>query len=294
MLSLSGGEIALALDAAEQASVKLPAAAPVEVELTKLLPRFANIANPLDLTWAGLYDPEVARGCARVLGAHDEIGSLVLLQDAPRGLGPQQAGRYSRLLTAVAAGAKQVGLPLVAVSNLSGEIYPDLAGAAQEAGVAYLRGTEEGFRALGRYAEWAAGPVRTPALPNGDAARSSAGSKLARLSGQAPSEQEARDILAPYGIAGPVERLASTIDEAVAAAEAIGFPIVLKCLVEGIVHKTEAGLVAVGITSVDAVVASARRHAGAGAGGRRARPRSPASGANKAGGRALCRREDRS
>src|SRR5215207_2937943 len=269
VLSLSGGEIALALDAAEQASVKLPAAAPVEVELTKLLPRFANIANPLDLTWAGLYDPEVARGCARVLGAHDEIGSLVLLQDAPRGLGPQQAGRYSRLLTAVAAGAKQVGLPLVAVSNLSGEIHPDLAGAAQEAGVAYLRGTEEGFRALGRYAEWAAGPVRTPALPNGDAARSSAGSKLARLSGQAPSEQEARDILAPYGIAGPVERLASTIDEAVAVAEAIGFPIVLKCLVEGIVHKTEAGLVAVGITSVDAVVASARRMLGrAEAGGR--------------------------
>jgi acetate---CoA ligase (ADP-forming) len=262
VLSLSGGEIALALDAAEQANVKLPAAAPVEVELTKLLPRFANIANPLDLTWAGLYDPEVARGCARVLGAHDEIGSLVLLQDAPRGLGPQQAGRYSRLLTAVAAGAKQVGLPLVAVSNLSGEIHPDLAGAAQEAGVAYLRGTEEGFRALGRYAEWAAGPVRTPALPNGDAARSSAGSKLARLSGQAPSEQEARDILAPYGIAGPVERLASTIDEAVAVAEAIGFPIVLKCLVEGIVHKTEAGLVAVGITSVDALVASARRMLG--------------------------------
>jgi acyl-CoA synthetase (NDP forming) len=236
----------------------LPSATPVRAELAKLLPAFANVANPLDLTWAGLYDPEVARVCTRILGSHPEVGSLVLLQDAPKGLGPQQAGRYSRLLTAVAAGANDVGLPLVAVSNLSGEIHPDLAAAAGAAAVPYLRGTQEGFSALGRYARWAAG-VPAPRLPSeADAAAELARAKLAALPGvRMPSEVEAREILAAYGIAGPRERVVASVDEAVAAAEALGFPVVLKAMVADTVHKTEAGLVEIGLRSADALAASA-------------------------------------
>src|SRR3954470_22413808 len=159
VVSLWGGEIALALDAAEQVGVELPSAGPVEDGLKRLLPPFAHIANPLDLTWAGLYDPEVARACARTLGGHEEVGTLVLLQDAPKGLGPQQAGRYARLLAAVAAGAGDADVPLVAVSNLAGEIHPELAEAARVAEAPYLRGTQEGFSALGRYARWATRPM---------------------------------------------------------------------------------------------------------------------------------------
>ncbi len=258
VLSLSGGEIALALDAAEEAGVQLPSAEPVAAELAKLLPAFANIANPLDLTWAGLYDPEVARGCARTLGSHADVGTLVLLQDAPKGLGPQQAGRYARLLASVAAGAKDAGLPLVAVSNLSGDIHPELAETARTAGVPYLRGTQGGFSALGRFAQWATAP-RVAALPDCAATHALARSRLASLAGKRmPSEVEARDILAAYGIAGPRERVCASSDEAVAAAQSIGFPLVLKCLVADLIHKTEAGLVEVGLRSADEVAAAAR------------------------------------
>ena len=259
VLSLSGGEIALALDAAEEGGVELPPASPVQAELAGLLPKFASIANPLDLTWAGLYDPEVARGCARALGSHSDVGTLVLLQDAPKGLGPQQAGRYSRLLTSVAAGAKDSSVPLVAVSNLSGEIHPELARAAKDAGVSYLRGTQEGFSALGRFARWAAGTPPVTPMPDDEVPRATAQSRLAALSGaRMPSEYEAREILGAYGLTGPRERLTAGVDEAVAAAKCIGFPVVLKCLVAGMVHKTEAGLVQVGLRSSDEVVGSAR------------------------------------
>jgi acyl-CoA synthetase (NDP forming) len=258
VLSLSGGEIALALDAAELAGVELPSAKPVEAELSKLLPKFANIANPLDLTWAGLYDPEVARGCARTLGSHGEIGTLVLLQDAPKGLGPQQAGRYSRLLSSVAAGARDIGLPLVAVSNLSGDIHPELASAAGAADVPFLRGTQEGFSAIGRYARWAAGPHRAISPSKDGPAEALSRNKLAALGGaRMPSEQVAREILSAYGLSGPRERLAASIDEAVAAAEQIGFPVVLKCVVADVIHKTEAGLVQVGLKSADELAVSA-------------------------------------
>jgi acyl-CoA synthetase (NDP forming) len=259
VLSLSGGEIALALDAADEARVELPSAKPVEACLARLLPEFANIANPLDLTWAGLYDPEVARGCARALGSHPDVGALVLLQDAPKGLGPQQAGRYARLLASVAAGARDIGLPLVAVSNLSGEIHPDLAAAAQTAGVPYLRGTGEGFSALGRYARWAAGPPRPAARPHDGAAKALARARLDAIgNARMPAEHEGREILAAYGLDGPRERLAASLDEAVAAAESIGFPVVLKCLVAGLIHKTEAGLVQVGLRSADELTAAAQ------------------------------------
>ena len=58
-------------------------------------------------------------------------------------------------------------------------------------------------------------------------------------------------------MAGPRERLAANVAEAVAAAEAIGFPVVLKGLIAGMVHKTEAGLVAVGMRSADEVARAA-------------------------------------
>jgi acyl-CoA synthetase (NDP forming) len=259
-LSLSGGEIALALDAAEPFGVALPLREPVRQEIAGLLPKFANIANPLDLTWAGLYDPEVARGCARALGAQADVGLLALLQDAPKGLGAQQAGRYSRLLTAVAAGAHDAAKPLVAISHLSGEIHPELATAAKAAGVPFLRGTQEGFAAIGRYLNWAAAPP--VAVPH-RSELSLVGAARMRFAtipvDRPPSETEARHILAPYGIAGPRERLVANAADAAAAAAEIGFPVVLKCLIAGMVHKSDAGFVDVGLRSSEEVSAAAER-----------------------------------
>jgi acyl-CoA synthetase (NDP forming) len=259
-LSLSGGEIALALDAAEPFGVALPLAAQTQQEIAALLPKFANIANPLDLTWAGLYDPEVARSCARALGAQADVGLLALLQDAPKGLGAQQAGRYSRLLTAVAAGAHDAAKPLVAISHLSGEIHPELAAAAKGAGVPFLRGTQEGFAAIGRYLNWAATPM--PAAPRRSelSLLGAARMRFAAISpDRPPSETEARHILAPYGITGPRERLTATAAEAASAAADLGFPVVLKCLVAGMVHKSDAGFVEVGLRSRDDVSDAADR-----------------------------------
>src|SRR5688500_15523095 len=154
-LSLSGGEIALAVDAAEESGVAFAPLGAAEPRLKALLPPFAHLSNPLDLTWAGLYDPSVAEGCARALAELDDVGTVVLLQDAPSGLGAQQAARYSGRLQAVARGAQGAGKPLVAVSNLSDEPHSELARAARENGVPFLRGTREGLFAISRYAQWA-------------------------------------------------------------------------------------------------------------------------------------------
>ncbi len=57
------------------------------------------------------------------------------------------------------------------------------------------------------------------------------------------SEHESKRLLADSGIPVPDERLAASIDEAVSAAEALGYPLAMKLCGPGIAHKTERDLV---------------------------------------------------
>jgi len=253
-VSLSGGEIALALDAAEESGIVFASLGAAESEIKPLLPEFAHLSNPLDLTWAGLYDLNVAQGCSRALASLEDVGTLVLLQDAPTGLGPQQAARYSSLLQAVARGAEEAGKPLVALSNLSDEPHPELNRVARELGVPYLRGTREALSSIAGYAQWATRPAPPAVRATPSHTREATSNRLQPFeTGRLPAEHEARSILESYGIAGPQERFVATAQEAAQAALEIGFPVVLKCLVADMIHKSDAGLVKLRLASVDAV-----------------------------------------
>lgn len=248
-VSLSGGEIALVLDAAEELGLDFARLTTALPTIKELLPPFAHLANPLDLTWAGLYDPAVGQGCAEAIARQNDVDMLLLLQDAPSGLGVQQAERYANLLASIGRGAAAAGKPLVALSNLSDQPHPALQAAADKAGVPYLRGTRTALSAIGRYLTWAsarpATPSRTP-----EATRMAAAAELAAASAhRLPAEHEARDVLKHYGVTGPAERFVASAEEAAAAAAEIGFPVVLKGLAENVLHKSDAGLVKVGLSS---------------------------------------------
>ncbi|NBH10105.1 acetate--CoA ligase family protein [Amycolatopsis sp. SID8362] len=66
---------------------------------------------------------------------------------------------------------------------------------------------------------------------------------------------EGRAVCEAYGIPTPAERLATSAEDAVAHAEAIGLPVVLKIVSPDILHKTEAGGVLVGLQDAEAVKA---------------------------------------
>jgi succinyl-CoA synthetase beta subunit len=67
------------------------------------------------------------------------------------------------------------------------------------------------------------------------------------------SEAASKELLATFGVPFPDERLVSTVDGAVDAATALGFPVVVKLGGAGIAHKTERGLVRLGLGSPDQV-----------------------------------------
>ena len=67
------------------------------------------------------------------------------------------------------------------------------------------------------------------------------------------TEVQAKEIVAAYGITLPVEQVAGNVEEAVNAAAAIGYPVVLKAVTRDITHKSDAGLVITGLSGPEAV-----------------------------------------
>lgn len=67
------------------------------------------------------------------------------------------------------------------------------------------------------------------------------------------SEAASKELLGHYGVPFAPERVVPTAHDAVRAAEEIGLPVVVKLGGDGIAHKTERGLVRLGLASPDAV-----------------------------------------
>jgi len=74
-----------------------------------------------------------------------------------------------------------------------------------------------------------------------------------RLSAHTPSEAEAKRILAQAGIASVPERIGTTADEAEAAAQSLGYPVVMKILSPDILHKSEIGGVLLDLRDAESV-----------------------------------------
>jgi acetyl-CoA synthetase (ADP-forming) len=71
------------------------------------------------------------------------------------------------------------------------------------------------------------------------------------------SEADSKRLLAGHGVVFPAERQVTTVDEAVEAAALLGHPVVLKLGGAGIAHKTERGLVRLGLGDAAAVAQAA-------------------------------------
>jgi len=67
------------------------------------------------------------------------------------------------------------------------------------------------------------------------------------------SEAASKELLGAFGVPFPDERVVAAVDDAVAAAGEIGYPVVVKLGGDGIAHKTERGLVRLGLGSAGQV-----------------------------------------
>jgi len=108
-----------------------------------------------------------------------------------------------------------------------------------------------GLRSLLDYHAWQGhrGKAGFPAVGAINGEQQAAADRLAATGGVAHSEHQSKGLLAEWGIPITQESLVQTAADAAAAAKEIGFPVALKADVTGMPHKTEAGLVKLGLSS---------------------------------------------
>jgi len=147
--------------------------------------------------------------------------------------------------------------PFCVLSNLASAVALEEAAYLRDLGIPVLEGTSSGLVAL--RALIAQGDVRArgatePPAPVRDEVRDRWRSRLA--TGAEMSELEGLELLADYGLPVTDARAATSSGEAVDAAGAVGFPVVLKTAAPGIAHKSDVDGVRLGIADVDAVRAA--------------------------------------
>jgi acyl-CoA synthetase (NDP forming) len=144
--------------------------------------------------------------------------------------------------------AATADLPVAVLSHVPSALDLDAAAALRAAGVPVLEGTRSGVLALGHLLDHANRDRARPVIRDLDVARQRRWS--ARLSAADLSGVEGFALLADYGIATANVRMASHDGAALAAASALGYPVVLKTD-EGIAHKTDVEGVVVGLADDD-------------------------------------------
>jgi len=265
VIGVSGGGVAHVSDIAEENGIDLPAFSSQTVaRLVAILPDFATAQNPLDTTGIVFADASVYSRVLDAVAADPGTGLIVAAQDAPPGLDDRTSGEYFGIVGAVAEFSRAGAVPTVLISNLSAGHHPAILGCINGS-VPVLNGTRSALRAISHVLP-RRGPVLDRMPPPGlppDARW------LARLvPGAVLTEREAKHFLADHHLPVTRETFAATAAEAVVAAEAIGYPVVLKIESPDLPHKTEAGGIRLNLrddaavrSAFEAVIASARRFA---------------------------------
>jgi acyl-CoA synthetase (NDP forming) len=252
VLGESGAFKALTLDLAEELALPLAALddgnAPA---LRAALPPFVPVSNPLDITAQGLSQPSIYTDVITSLLGDGRVGAVVtgIIQGDPVTAGIK--------VPAILAGldAAERTKPVVFAGLDEGAAMPAAHIAALRArGVAWFPSTERAFRALARLmpqtgreqAGQDAGETRVAPTPVPG---------LAAIDGMIP-EYQAKQLLAPLGIPFPAGRFAASAEAAVAAADAVGYPVAMKAQASALAHKSDAGGVILSLGDADEVMAA--------------------------------------
>lgn len=244
ILSVSGGQAGAMADLAVAVGLNVPQIAGSRRAALDAVLRFGNAHNPCDLTGEVAKDPTLA---AQIYAGFSEASDIGLVVYGRKFLTGTAGIDAARNLVAELDGAARAPLAIYAMDGVVDAPESDL---YRDAGVPVFGSLHELFgacRALG---------LAVPDRPQSDqivddvaprsariapeSLRSSQGNADLRLRGVL-DESSSRQVLADAGLRFPAEIIVGSVDDALAAARSIGFPVVLKIVSERIAHKSDVG-----------------------------------------------------
>jgi acetate---CoA ligase (ADP-forming) len=258
----SGGERAHLLDLAEQLRVPLAAISEATRErLAAALEPGLPATNPLDAWGTGNDADAIFGACIQALLDDPATGALALDLDLTTEPTPDTS--YTGLAVTAAASTTK---PVAVIANLTAAADPADAATLRAAGVPVLEGTATGLAAFGHLLAHRDFLARTP---EGAGAARPAGRVMARQertwhqgtgpgsrerwrerlgdAGRPLDEAEGLALLGAWGVPVVAAEVAGCLEEAVAAAGRVGWPVALKTAAPGITHKSDVGGVRLGL-----------------------------------------------
>jgi acyl-CoA synthetase (NDP forming) len=257
VLTNAGGLGILCADACEAAGLELPTPGEDTIAaLAALLPSEASSANPIDML--GSASAESFEQALPLILADPGIDAVIALFVPAASI---EAADVGAAISRAVVAANQPDKPVLAAILAATGAPATLRSAAQVPAFSY---PEAAAAALGRaaeYGEWLRRPVGTvPAVTGIDHATAAEVIATALADeDQAWLDPDAtRRLLVAYGLPMVGERLATSPGEAVAAAEELGYPVVVKTAAAG-AHKTESGGVALDLGNDQDILAAVER-----------------------------------
>ncbi|POX36895.1 carboxylate--amine ligase [Streptomyces sp. Ru73] len=247
----SGGACEIIADRAEQEGLEIPPFAPgTTARLEEAVPEFATVQNPLDVTGYVLVDRTLLPRALDTVAADPGIDAVLALVDLPRvpPADPEAARAY---FGAFAEAIRKTDKPVVVSGNVLTDVTETGRRLQAETGFPHVTGgIDHTMKALGAAVRW------SRSLPDVLRARPPAPAPTHITTGQPGevwTEHRAAQLLADHGIPVVPATLTTDEDEAVAAAERAGYPVVLKAAAEGLQHKSDIGGVRLHLDGPDAV-----------------------------------------
>ena len=246
IITRSGGAGALMADRAEEIGLNVATLSEATTTaLRKVVPAFGSTGNPVDITAQGLVDPNLMRESIKILLSDPKVDVAI----AWLSFSEKQADmNVQNFVEAKAQTTKPFIVCWMGMPDAAGEKM-------RAAGIPVLRSAEAAVDAVGaivRYAEarrnWMNDAPARAALQLPKLNLPASAGPVSSLEGQA--------LLNACGVQAAAAKLAANADEAVAAAQALGFPVVLKIESPDILHKTEAKGVVLNLKDADAVRAA--------------------------------------
>ncbi len=242
VLTASGGQAELILDVAGAAGLRLlPLSKAGRREAERVIGPLTGDGNPLDAWGDGKFDVNIPHGL-KVLEDEPDVDSIVMVSDS-RDDSPMVPTQYTQYL---AETARRTAKPCFFMNTRPGLFRQEFADALRAAGVPTIGGARQGLGAVDRLARWS---VPRPELLPEPPPSARVASFLAKGNRRRShlNEVDSKRLLREAGLPVVREEVAMSREEALEAARAVGYPVVLKAVSDEIPHKSDLGLVATGL-----------------------------------------------
>lgn len=243
VLTNSGGPGVTAADEIEKDGLELANISEVtRVELRKILPPAASLANPVDMLASAT--PEQFSGCLRLLLEDEAVDMVVVISPPPP---PSTIGGVVKAMLPVIQTHPEK--PVVMALMGSGQIGEgvSLLHAAQIPDYRFPEAAVSALGALYRYSHYRRNLPMDAVRPGRMRREKAAGLVSACRSGEWMSQDDILELLGAYRIPTLPPVLVKNATELSAVTRKVGYPLVLKLASPDIAHKSDIGGVIVGI-----------------------------------------------